>query len=774
MTIKAEKIDVGKEVKHHLEKMIELLNAQSTKNVKEVQRLVSILQAVLSIASHKDTWPTWKKSDTTDVYREIGMQPKPEVMNAGYRKRLFQTNQHLCRILKFLKSRAGMKVSSMPELNLYPRSNQAVSQDEKAFELLNDYHDILRYYQSHRPNIGVKNYPLQPDIMLVLMAFDGVLRKDADLRLAYLQKKHVCLDHEARILIPLGKRDGYKHLTKTYPIGDMTQLYLKIMLPRVKHVQGKDYLFPREWRPRNKAKVSRRIDLNRRLKEIWRIVHPDKPVPNNWNVDLWIRLGRLSLELMGTPYMLIASLTGKLRTAQLKRGDESEPEHLPDAGEQNRDEMPSERVYDIEHDMMSEMLFLAVRNILLRYGYKEKHMGPKRKAASEIRILIEDYIKFLESTPNVKLLLEWVVWLLQSQQYRKTAISTFLTYISVLPCRLLPLLGGESLGHLTSEEWTDLASYLASDMEYASSSRRQTMTHLKSLYEFMFQIGIGVPAMDWNNYAFRVSKGIPEAHVVGPSEIDAILSSLRPDDAVWIAIVLAFYGGLRCEEICGLKPSDLLDGYKLQIAWSKRHTSRRSLPIGWLVPEEYWDQLLDVIKRKQESGASRIVTEINGKAIKPNTLGKRVSRVLINNNVSVRGIHALRHGFASWALIRYFMLIDPDFRLSAMAGNVCDKINPSQPIFSDISLKRLARVFGGAVWEDAWSNTRICPGIPTDIAIIAMLLGHTNRFTPIENYFNSIEWLVRYYMGERWNRIASRTENGSMGIVPVKEGSAVS
>jgi len=756
MTIKTKKIDVGKEVKYHLEKMIEMLNSQSTEKVQEVQTLVSILRAVLSIASRKDTWPTWKKSDTTDVYRTIDMPPKPESMNAGYRKRLFQTNQHLCRIFKYLKSRTEMKVSSMPELNLYPRSNQAVSQDEEAFELLNDYHGILRHYQSHRPNIGVKNYPLQPDIMLVLMAFDGVLRKDTDLRLAYLQKKHVCLDHEARILIPLGKRDGYRHLTKTYPIGDMTQLYLKIMLPRVKHVQGKDYLFPREWRPRKKAKVSRRIDLNRRLNEIWRIVHPDKPVPDNWNIGLWIRLGRLSLDLMGTPYMLIASLTGKLRTAQLKRGDESECESLPDAVEQNRDEMISERVYDIEHDMMSEMLFLTVRNILLRYGYKEKHMGPKRKAASEIHSIIEDYIKFLESTPNVKLLLEWVVWLLRSQQYRKTTISTFLTYISVLPCRLLPLLGGESLAHLSSEEWTDLASCLASDMEYASSSRRQTMTHLRSLYEFMLQTGTGVPVMAWNNYAFRISKGIPEARVVGPSEIDAVLSSLRPDDTVWIALVLAFYGGLRCEEICGLKPSDLLDSYKLQIGWSKRHTSRRSLPIGWLVPEPYWNQLLNVIKHKQERGACRMVTETNGEPIKPNTLGKRVARILVNNNVSVCGIHALRHGFASWALIRYFMLIDPDFRSSAMVGDVCGALDPSEPIFCDDSLRKLARVFGGAVWENAWLNYKCCPGIPTDITIIAMLLGHTNRFTPIGNYFNSIEWLVRYYMRERWNKIADK------------------
>lgn len=746
---------VGDDVKRHLEALLDLLCNKQTEDVSQVQKMVSIVEAVLSVARKKEKWPTWTKADTDIVYETIGLPPQPDKMSAAYKKKLLQINRMLCRAFNYLKISTGMKVAKMPPQNFYPRAHQAIEQDDEAFELLNEYHQILAWYQNHKPNFGTVNDTLQADLMLILIAFDGVLRKDADYRMAYLQKHHISLGSEAHMNLPLGKRDGYQHLVRVYPIGELSQLYFKLLLPRVKKVQGKLYLFPREWRQRKKAKVSRRVDLDARLKEMWRIVHPDRPVPEGWNIHMWIRLGRMSVSQLGVPYMVIASLTGKLRTAHLKRKSEHPSGEPAIVDASTVCEKESETVYDIKHDLMAEMLFLTVRDILLRYGYKENHMGPKKAAAAEIKELMDGYSTFLAATPNVKLLLEWVVWMLSGQKYRKNKISTFLTYISVMPCRLLPIMGTKLISELSSDEWVELASYLASDMEYAASSRRQTMTHLKSLYEFLEESLEEVASINWDDYAFRISKGIPEAHVVMPSEIDAILETLDVNDHRWIAIVLAFFSGLRCEEICGLKPSDILDEYKLQIGWSKRQTSRRSVPIGWLIPEPYWKQLLEIIKCKQESGETRIVSETNGDPIKPNTLGKRVARVLSDNSVSVSGIHALRHGFASWGLVRYFMLVDPDFYSKAMDGEICEGISRSHPMFSNDTLKRLARVFGGSPWEYAWVNMQCCPGLPTDMAVIAMLLGHTNRFTPIENYFNSMEWIVRHYLRERSMRISS-------------------
>jgi len=747
---------VSNAVELHLSTLLGLFRDQQPAKGPQIQKMIAVLAAVLQVAKEKKKWPTWLKSDTELVYQMLGVPERPEVMNAAYKRNLHQTNRVLSRVFKYLKSKAGLKVSSMPEINFFPRANQAVSQDDEAFELLDYFHGILLYMQSHKPNIATKNLVLRADLMLILIAFDGVVRKDADFRLAYIQKKHVCIDSESRVELPLGKRVGYKDLARVYPIGDLSQLYFKVLLNRVKRVQEKWYLFPREWRKRSKARVSRRIDLDHRLRELWRIVHPDKPVPSAWNTHMWIRLAHMSLSQLGVPYIVIASLSGKLRTAHLKRAVDLQ------SGEITNSELPpprpeeshGEAVYDVKHDLMAEMLFLNVRGILLGYGYKENHMAPKKAAAADIEKLMAAYSDFLGTTPNVKLLLEWVVWMLRGQKYRKNRISTFLSYISVMPCRLLPIMGARKISDMSMEEWIELASFLASDMDYAASSRRQTMTHLKSLCEFLVCDHKGDPQIDWDNYAFRVSRGIPEAYVVKPSEIDQLLSRLSTFDHVWIVIVLAFYAGLRCEEISALKPSDLLDDYKLQIGWSKRQTSRRSVPIGWLVPEPYRTQLIKVIKHKGEVGDSRIVSEPDGEPIGPNTLGKRIARVLVKNNLSVSGMHSLRHGFASWAFFRYFMLIDPDFYSRAMEGEVCDGLDPSNPMFSKAALKMLARVFGGAQWEHAWSTMQCCPGGPADAAIIAMLLGHTNRFTPTENYFNSMEWIVRHYLNQRYSRVA--------------------
>jgi len=749
--------EVAIAVKLHLNTLLELFSVHEAEKAQQVKKIINVMTAVLSVAEKKEKWPTWKKSDTESVYKHLSLPERPDKLNPAYKKELYQTNRMLCRVFDYLKKKTGMKVAKMPPLNFFPRAHQAVVQDDEAFELLDEYHQILTWYQSRRPNYGANHDHLRQDSMLIFIAFDGVLRKDADYRLAYLQEHQVCCDSGAHIKLPLGKKAGYVNMTRVYPIGSLSQSYLKILLPRVKRVQGKFYLFPREWRQKTKAKVSRRVDLDERLQEVWRIVHPGKAVPAHWNIGMWIRLGQMSLSQSGVPYMAIAALTGKLRTAHLQREPEYQPgiERIPAVNKEVSPEKKSESVYDVKHDLLAEMLFLTVRSVLLRRGYKEWHMGPKKEAAAEIVNLMSEYAEFLECTPNVRLLLDWVVWMLSGQKYRKNKISTFLGYISVLPCRLLPIMGNKIISDLSIDEWTELASYMASDMEYAASSRRQTMTHLKSFYEFLEQSHQAVPGVAWDNYAFRISKEIPEAYVVSPAEVDVLLASLDSGDHRWVAIILAFYGGLRCEEICGLKPSDLLDDYKLQIGWSKRQTSRRSVPIGWLIPEPYWPQLLKIIKEKRAKGNLRIVSELNGEPIRPNTLGKRIARMLATQKISISGIHSLRHGFASWVLMRYFMMVDPGFYSSVLTGDVCGFVDHSAPIFTDTSFIKLARTFGGAVWEHDWMTVKCCPGKPTDIAVIAMLLGHTNRFTPTENYFNSMEWVVRHYLNQRYARIAA-------------------
>ena len=738
----------------------ELLTNTSKKILGDLH--LEIMQHMISVFDIKESKinmsiNTWNQVDTDKIYELLKIPEKPDKITPTYKKTLKQTNKALYQILKFLRKHSTIKQPTYPKIEAQVRSDLSVAQDDEAFCLLNDYHQILHYLKQKRPSTRKKKSTLHPDLLLILIAFDGVTKTGGDYEIARLRCKHVHLDDDARIEIPFGRKSKNSNLyqSKTYPVSPLSSAYLKILHSR----STKNYIFPKDWREKTKHKSKRKESINKRLTEIWRTVHPEKEIPNNWDVTLWIRLTKLSMSVLGTPYIVISTLSGKLNAAQLQRT--SNHTKKSDLGELQPISFISSKKdticadFDEMAEMISNHIFMRIREIILSFDLKIKTKPEKRKAADKIEILMIEYEKFLSNSPNTRLLIEWIIWTLHCQHYRKNKFSTFLTYFSILPCRLLPILGEQQISFMSETEWIELASFLASEIDYASSSKRQTIAHLKSLHTFLRETKTNIPIIDWSNYEFRIQKGIPCAKVVKPHEIENLLENISPYDPNWLVIILAFYGGFRCEEICGLKSSDFWDGYKLNIAWSKRHTSRRSVPIGWLVPENLVETFHAVLARRIEQSGSFLVAEKNGRYIKPNTLGKRVSRLLEKNNVSVTSIHALRHGFASWTLVRYFMLVDPSFCAAIKAGKVIVGTDESDNLFSDNSLQDLARTLGGIAWEHSWLNDRVCLGSPSDISKIAALLGHTNRYTPIQNYFNSMEWITKFYMTERNKKISN-------------------
>ena len=725
---------------------------------KIIQHMMSIFDIEeLGLGEYKRTW---KHSDTEKIYKLLEIPEKPEKLSPAYKKNIKHVNKTLYQILKYLRKCSTLKKPDFPHFEVQLRPDLSTQQDNEAYCLLDDYHDVLNYFQQTKPNNRKKKSTVHVDLTLVLIAFDGLIKTGIDYNIARLQRKHVYLGSDARIEIHIGKTslNSNSSKIKSYPICTLTSSYMKISLPRC----NKGYLFPRNWRIKTKRKSKRKEALNQRLREIWNIVHPSKPVPEHWSINLWIRLSRLSMGTLGTPYIVISSLTCKLNAAQLLH-HESSPDIQHNQTERciksnNSKVAILSEDFDTMHEIVANNIFLRIREIMLSYSPKVKTKPEKRKASNKIELLLEEHQAFLSKSPNTKLLIEWIIWTLRCQKYRKNKFSTFLTYFSILPCRLLPILGEQQISLMSATEWVELASFFASGVDYASSSKRQTIIHLRSLHTFMTEKDSSTPDVNWSTYEFRIQKGIAQAKVVSPAEIEKLLNHLDPNDSNWLVIVLAFYGGLRCEEICGLKHSDFIDGYKFTIAWSKRHTSKRSVPISWLIPNALTHEFHNALTRKTNNDDAFLIVEKGGGQTKPNTLGKRISRLLEVNKVSVKSIHALRHGFASWTLIRYFMLTDPLFCCAVKEGQVISDVREECSIFSNESLQSLARTLGGSVWESSWLSDNICLGIPTDIAKISALLGHTNRYTPIENYFNSMEWIIRYYVYERVQEVHSLYE----------------
>lgn len=68
-------------------------------------------------------------------------------------------------------------------------------------------------------------------------------------------------------------------------------------------------------------------------------------------------------------------------------------------------------------------------------------------------------------------------------------------------------------------------------------------------------------------------------------------------------------------------------------------------------------------------------------------------------------------------------------------------------------MEKLALIIGGMPWLSSWRQHRQCQATSTDLVPISKLLGHASRFTTVENYFNSITWIQRYYLDQRIGRI---------------------
>jgi len=94
-----------------------------------------------------------------------------------------------------------------------------------------------------------------------------------------------------------------------------------------------------------------------------------------------------------------------------------------------------------------------------------------------------------------------------------------------------------------------------------------------------------------------------ECEVIFPHEIDDIIDSLQ-DENMKIALILAFYCGLRCEEVCYLTVAGALDEYRLLIGRSKLASSRRTFPYGLFVPEPYMECLREIIQKRLDAGAT--------------------------------------------------------------------------------------------------------------------------------------------------------------------------
>jgi integrase len=645
----------------------------------------------------------------------------------------------LCRVSE-LTDRSKIKVY------LTLRQRLAVTKDEELYQLIDCYHEMLRVLAKKNFNIGTDSDDIFPYLILRLIAIDGVCDGRADWRLSHLTIDQVFLDGFPSIHIRSGQQRNGKYEHKQYSITKRSSYWLQILSQRAKRNDDKLYLFSACWRKSAKYKNAvRRKSLKVAIETLWYQACPDRQLPVKFDATMWIKMAQISFEVLGMPYMCIANMRNQLRGAQLPEYNTQESKGFIRSGEA----APL-------LDRQGQDMLVRIQRLFRGFDLKSTSEHDRKNLAIEIEKEIRKTMAYAQDMP-IKWFhnAEWIKWLLEKKEFANLTLSTIKTHTSTISNRVLTENESSDFTTLTADGWRHLAESIACDDDYTSSSRRTSLTHLRRFHVFLRIINSGVPNIDWGSYSLRVSRHFAECAVVYPHEIDRWLHQLFTGSKEWVSAILGFYCGLRAEEIFHLTPNDFESDVRLVISRSKLDSSRRTIPVSWLIPEAIYGELLERVNQISDShGPDSSIVDPYDKLQCPSSLSKAIGRSMKKHGLRVSKMHALRHGFASLQLIRYFMLVDPKFSRSFYKGDVCPSgCDPTHSWFQKDSLANFALVVGGMRWYNDYSQKGACIGRSIDMVPISKLLGHSNRFTSLENYMNSLQWIQRYYMNQRETRI---------------------
>jgi len=643
---------------------------------------------------------------------------------------IFRINVSLDYVLRLLRDK-GLKVSYWPMVPLQSRQYLAINYNDDLFATQRQYEAMLCQLIARKPNFGMAQEELCARLMLAVIALDGVTVGNVDGRLAALHVNDVKIDESVSILRLATQQKVAQ--SKQYFLGRYTTLCFKILLPRSRNAKP---VFPDDWQAGYKGhhKSPRRMALETLLRQLWRDAFPSEPVPEWLDVPYWIRASRTSLMLGGMPAFLLAHLGNRISGAQLPFWEDCSDEEGEPVSEEE------ERV---------ELVLSKLHALLPEKTDRKRKLGGQKSLSDQLRQTRDEWSSQVLVSPNELILLDWLIWMTGDTRFKEMKLSTFQGYLTTVAHRAFPIPDEKMLDQLSVVDWEWIGKNVAENEDYAPSSRRTTITHLKRLNEYLVEQG-KVSSVDFGKRCFRVNRKIAECAISFPHEVDVLLESLDNKNH-WLAIACAFYLGMRCEEICHLRATDIEDAYRLAVQVSKLPGSRRTAPYARLMPEHIRTRFeLLVSERQRDKSDLLIMSRCEQNApMAPGLLSKQIGRLLRKHNFSVRKMHALRHGFASWQLVRYFMLVDRQFRVDVIAGDFHAGLDIKHEWFSDSSLADLAEVFGGIQWRERLETGGICLGNATDLVILSKLLGHANRFTTLENYTNSLGWLCRYFLRRR-------------------------
>jgi len=653
--------------------------------------------------------------------------------------------------------RKGGLVDGVVSIRQRLRPEEVGVHDQQAFALLDDFIEVRTWLVTRLQKLP-RSRDKFPELTIgLLISVNGICLNNAHLRLASCRTEHF-FDQDGLVFLDVPKgRYRLKNPPPTirYPLLPQMARFLS----GVK--RDGQWLFPKKFNP-DTWRNSRRhgITMGKWLSELWLTVFgPDRPMPATWNMRNFIACSRLFLVLNSSP-IIVAYLSARNTFSALLTTAISEENDVDDEGPDEEVKKVLPIVTAVEHARGNENhplaleVIHAVKAIMGSVNHKVQSSGAKKRLANKIQIVAVAYEDLLVDFPVLTYLLKWMADQLDAGGNRRR-MSGLRQQWQFIPTMLLEELVSENPTSLSKEEWEKLAEFLIQENNYSPDGQKKVKQHLKSFHNYLCSTHQEMQRLNWRRSELRVYSEQSGGMFPTLSEMDLLYAqAVREQDLQWrtmlmAALTLAFFGGLRVEEICLLSKMDIDNiTIQLRVWWSKTRCGRRRLPLALLTPRKY---MLSVLKLQQRCVTSKdflFVTD-RGEMVQPGTLGKRVKKLIKKTLPPERdmSIHTLRHGFASWLLVRYFVLHEPALLIAANQGGSTYIPDVDHIVFSATEQKKLVRVFNGRVAGEKYAEDPTSfLSKPEHFAYISRLIGHATRDTTARTYVHSMEWIAYYYL----------------------------
>lgn len=295
----------------------------------------------------------------------------------------------------------------------------------------------------------------------------------------------------------------------------------------------------------------------------------------------------------------------------------------------------------------------------------------------------------------------------------------------------------------SGKDWIDAAAQILQDHETSASK-----ASIVQFRDFLVAEMLTIPEeVKWNVKSLQKPRVRYAFPLVGFDDFDRALSACYADfipehisEILRVKMILGFYGGLRSMEATFLELQHLIPRPEplLEIRITKTPLGVRNIYLERLVPNKYLQEIMNIFDKRMKSThgnlKARLLATEEVSGYDSSYLASLAGMALRSAIPEPMCFHHLRHGFASWYLLRWLTAINA-IDLPSSNFSFTDHAVFREPLIS--GLRQLLFGFQAPkLGQDVTSHA---------IVALSRLLGHSSPVTSISSYCHTTQ-IVTYLL----------------------------